>query len=239
MSEPILRVEDLEVAYGGVRAVGKASLQVGRAEVVALLGANGAGKSSTLRAVVGAVRPRSGRVYYDGQDITGTPPHRLVARGMALIPEGARVFARQTVEGNLRLGAYTVRDPAAHAQRLEQVYAIFPRLRERRQQLAGTMSGGERQMLAIARALLSGPRLLLIDEPSLGLAPKLVEEVFDALAELHRGQALSVLLVEQNTAMALDVAQRAYVMQSGSIVLHGSADELRANDEVRRAYLGM
>ena len=239
MSEPILRIERLEVAYGGVRAVGGVSLHVEPGEVVALLGANGAGKSSTLLATVGAVRPRAGSIYFDGEDITATPPHRLVGRGIALIPEGARVFARQTVEGNLRLGAYTVRDEAAYALRLERVYALFPRLLERRRQLAGTMSGGERQMLAIGRALISGPRLLLIDEPSLGLAPVLVEEVFEALAALNRSEGLSVLLVEQNTAMALDVAARGYVLQSGAVALHGTAQELRASDDVRRAYLGL
>ena len=239
LSDPMLRIEDLEVAYGGVRAVGGVSLQVGRGEVVALLGANGAGKSSTLRAAVGSVRARAGRVVFDGQDITGTPPHRLVGRGMAMIPEGARVFARQSVEANLRLGAFTLRDPAEVQRRLEQVYGMFGRLAERRAQLAGTLSGGERQMLAIGRALLSGPRLLLIDEPSLGLSPKLVEEVFEALAGLNREQGLSVLLVEQNTAMALDLAARGYVLQSGQVVLHGSAEELRNDDEVRRAYLGL
>jgi branched-chain amino acid transport system ATP-binding protein len=235
----MLRNEDLEVAYGGVRAVGGVSLHVGRGEVVALLGANGAGKSSTLRAAVGSVRARAGRVVFDGQDITGTPPHRLVSRGMAMIPEGARVFARQSVEANLRLGAFTVREQAEVQRRLEQVYQTFGRLAERRAQLAGTLSGGERQMLAIGRALLSAPRLLLIDEPSLGLSPKLVEEVFEALAGLNREQGLSVLLVEQNTAMALDLAARGYVLQSGQVVLHGSAEELRNDDEVRRAYLGL
>ena len=239
LSDPMLRIEDLEVAYGGVRAVGGVSLEVGRGEVVALLGANGAGKSSTLRAAVGSVRARAGRVVFDGQDITGTPTHRLVSRGMAMIPEGARVFARQSVEANLRLGAFTVREPAEVQRRLDQVYGMFGRLAERRAQLAGTLSGGERQMLAIGRALLSGPRLLLIDEPSLGLSPKLVEEVFEALAGLNREQGLSVLLVEQNTAMALDLAARGYVLQSGQVVLQGSAEELRNDDEVRRAYLGL
>ncbi len=239
LSDPMLRIEGLEVAYGGVRAVGGVSLEVGRGEVVALLGANGAGKSSTLRAAVGSVRARAGRVVFDGQDITGTPPHRLVSRGMAMIPEGARVFARQSVEANLRLGAFTVRDQAEVQRRLEQVFQIFGRLAERRAQLAGTLSGGERQMLAIGRALLSAPRLLLIDEPSLGLSPKLVEEVFDAMGALNREQGLSVLLVEQNTAMALDLAARGYVLQSGRVVLHGSAEQLRNDDEVRRAYLGL
>jgi branched-chain amino acid transport system ATP-binding protein len=235
----MLKVENLSVAYGGVQAVRGISLEVRPGEITALLGANGAGKSSTLAAVVGMVRPAGGRVVFEGQDITGTPPEKLVKRGIAMIPEGARVFARQPVEQNLRLGAYTVASEAVYRERLEQVYTVFPRLRERRTQLAGTMSGGERQMLAIGRALMSGPRLLLVDEPSLGLSPLLVEQVFDALAALNTQAGVSVLLVEQNMNAALEVAARAYVMQSGAIAISGSAGELAASDEVRRAYLGM
>ncbi len=239
MSELMLQVENLHVAYGGVQAVRGVSLQVRHGEIAALLGANGAGKSSTLLSIVGAVRPQSGRVTFEGRDITGTPPEKLVTQGIALIPEGARVFARQPVEQNLRLGAYTVRDETVYRQRLEHVYTLFPRLKERREQLAGTMSGGERQMLAIGRALMSGPRLLLIDEPSLGLSPLLVEQVFDALAALNRDGGVTVLLVEQNMAQALEVAAHAYVLQSGRVALSGSATDLAASDEVRRAYLGM
>ncbi|MBO1012711.1 ABC transporter ATP-binding protein [Achromobacter sp. SD115] len=235
----MLKVEELNVAYGGVQAVRGVSLEVRPGEIAALLGANGAGKSSTLLAIVGAVKPKGGRVVFEGRDITGTPPDRLVTQGISMIPEGARVFARQPVEQNLRLGAYTVRDERVYGERLERVYALFPRLKERRAQLAGTMSGGERQMLAIGRALMSGPRLLLIDEPSLGLSPLLVEQVFDALAALNRDDGLSVLLVEQNMAQALEVAARAYVMQSGRVALSGEAAELAASDEVRKAYLGM
>ncbi|ASC67562.1 ABC transporter ATP-binding protein [Achromobacter denitrificans] len=235
----MLKVEDLSVAYGGVQAVRGVSLEVRPGEIAALLGANGAGKSSTLMAIVGSVRPKGGRVIFEGRDITGTSPDKLVTQGIAMIPEGARVFARQPVEQNLRLGAYTVRDERVYRERLARVYALFPRLQERREQLAGTMSGGERQMLAIGRALMSGPRLLLIDEPSLGLSPLLVEQVFDALAALNRDDGLSVLLVEQNMAQALEVAARAYVMQSGRVALSGEAAELAASDEVRKAYLGM
>ncbi|AOB31596.1 ABC transporter ATP-binding protein [Bordetella sp. H567] len=235
----MLKVENLHVAYGGVQAVRGISLEVRPGEITALLGANGAGKSSTLAAIVGTVRPASGQVFFEGQEITGTRPEKLVKRGIALIPEGARVFARQPVEQNLRLGAYTVPSEALYRERLEQVYEVFPRLRERRTQLAGTMSGGERQMLAIGRALMSGPRLLLVDEPSLGLSPLLIEQVFDALAALNKQAGLSVLLVEQNMNAALDVATRAYVMQSGAVALAGEAAELAASDEVRRAYLGM
>lgn len=239
MPDVMLKVDNLSVAYGGVQAVRDVSLQVRQGEIAALLGANGAGKSSTLLAIIGSVKPREGRVFFEGRDITGTPPDQLVKQGIAMIPEGARVFARQPVEQNLRLGAYTVRDERVYRERLEKVYALFPRLKERREQLAGTMSGGERQMLAIGRALMSGPRLLLIDEPSLGLSPLLVEQVFDALAALNRDDGLSVLLVEQNMAQALEVAARAYVMQSGRVALSGEAAELAASDEVRQAYLGM
>lgn len=239
MPDAMLKVENLNVAYGGVQAVRGLALEVHPGEITALLGANGAGKSSTLAAIVGTVRPAAGRIVFEGQDITGSRPEKLVRRGIALIPEGARVFARQPVEQNLRLGAYTVASEAVYRERLEKVYEVFPRLRERRTQLAGTMSGGERQMLAIGRALMSGPRLLLIDEPSLGLSPLLVEQVFDALAALNKQAGLSVLLVEQNMNAALDVASRAYVMQSGAIALSGTAAELAASDEVRQAYLGM
>ena len=234
----LLAVEDLHVAYGGVQAVRGISLEVRAAEIAALLGANGAGKSSTLLAIVGAVRPRSGRVRFDGQDITGLTPDVLVRRGIALIPEGGRVFARQPVEQNLRLGAYTVNQGAVQRERLEQVYALFPRLAERRAQIAGTLSGGERQMLAIGRALMSGPRLLLVDEPSLGLSPLLVDTVFEALASLNRA-GTAILLVEQNMAQALEVASRAYVMQSGAIALEGAASDIQSSDQVRQAYLGL
>jgi len=239
VSEFMLEVSDLHVSYDGVQAVGGVSLKVRPGEITALLGANGAGKSSTLKSIVGAVKPQSGRVVFEGKDITGTPPDKLVSMGIAMIPEGARVFARQPVAQNLRLGAYTVRDEAVIKQRMDSVYALFPRLLERREQLAGTMSGGERQMLAIGRALMSGPRLLLIDEPSLGLSPLLVEQVFDALQMLNRQHGLSVLLVEQNMNQALEVAAGAYVMQTGRIALQGTAEELMASDEVRRVYLGM
>ena len=235
----MLKVDDLHVAYGGVQAVRGISLEVRTGEVAALLGANGAGKSSTLLAIVGSVKPAGGRVTFEGQDITGQPPEVLIRKGIALIPEGARVFARQPVEQNLRLGAYILRDEAVYKERLQRVYKLFPRLLERREQLAGTMSGGERQLLAIGRALMSGPRLLLIDEPSLGLSPILIEQVFDALVALNRQDGLAVLLVEQNMAQALEVATRAYVMQSGRIALEGTAADLAASDEVRKAYLGM
>ncbi len=234
----LLKVNGLHVSYGGVQAVRGVSLEVRAGEITALLGANGAGKSSTLLSIVGAVRPKAGSVMFDGRDITGLTPDALVRRGIGLIPEGGRVFARQSVLQNLRLGAYVVAGAGVQRQRLDQVFALFPRLAERRTQVAGTLSGGERQMLAIGRALMSGPRLLLVDEPSLGLSPLLVETVFDTLADLNR-HGISILLVEQNMAQALEVATRAYVMQSGAIALQGSAAEISSSDEVRRAYLGL
>ena len=239
MSDVMLKVEDLQVAYDGVQAVRGISLEVRAGEITALLGANGAGKSSTLLSIVGSIKPRSGRVTFEGLDISGQPPEILIKKGIAMIPEGARVFARQPVEQNLRLGAYIVRDETVYRQRLERVYKLFPRLLERREQLAGTMSGGERQMLAIGRALMSGPRLLLIDEPSLGLSPILIEQAFDALVALNKQHGLAVLLVEQNIALALEVAARAYVMQSGRIAIEGTAADLAASDEVRKAYRGI
>lgn len=239
MSDVMLKVEDLHVAYDGVQAVRGISLEVHASEITALLGANGAGKSSTLLSIVGLVKPGRGRVTFEGQDITGQPAEILIKKGIAMIPEGARVFARQPVEQNLRLGAYIMRDETVYRHRLERVYKLFPRLLERREQSAGTMSGGERQMLAIGRALMSGPRLLLIDEPSLGLSPILIEQVFDALAVLNKQDGLAVLLVEQNMMQALEVAAHAYVMQSGRIAIEGTAADLAASDEVRKAYLGM
>jgi len=234
----ILNVDDLHVAYGGVQAVRGVTLEVRAGEITALLGANGAGKSSTLLAIMGSVGARSGLVRFDGVDVTARSSDALVRSGMALIPEGGRIFARQDVEQNLRLGAYVVADEAVCRDRIERVYALFPRLAARRTQIAGTLSGGERQMLAIGRALMSDPRLLLVDEPSLGLSPRLVETVFDTLANLNRG-GTSILLVEQNMVQALELASRAYVMQSGRIAVHGSAQEIGASDEVRRAYLGL
>jgi branched-chain amino acid transport system ATP-binding protein len=236
--EALLKIEDLQVAYGGVQAVQGISLEVQPGGITALLGANGAGKSSTLLSIVGSVKPRSGRILFEGQDITGQSPDVLVRKGIALIPEGGRVFARQTVEQNLHLGGYTVTDEALYRQRLDQVYQLFPRLAERRAQIAGTLSGGERQMLAIGRAMMSAPRLLLVDEPSLGLSPLLVETVFDTLASLNKN-GTSILLVEQNMAEALELAGQAYVMQSGKIALQGSAQEISASDQVRKAYLGL
>jgi len=219
-----------------VQALEGLSLHVAQGQVVTLLGANGAGKSSALAAIAGTVRPSSGRVTLAGQDVTGQPAHRLLVQGLALIPEGGQVFARLSVLENLRLGAYLA--PASFEARVAGVYKRFPRLEERRKQLAGTLSGGERSMLAIGRALMSAPRLILVDEPSLGLAPLMIETMFEALAQLGR-EGVTVLLVEQNVSEALELADYGYVLQSGRLVMQGSAEDLKASPEIRRAYLGL
>lgn len=237
MPDVMLKVDNLSVAYGGVQAVRDVSLEVRQGEIAALLGANGAGKSSTLLAIIGSVKPKEGRVVFEGRDITGTPPDQLVKQGIAMIPEGARVFARQPVEQNLRLGAYTVRDERVYQERLDKVYALFPRLKERREQLAGTMSGGERQMLAIGRALMAKPRLLLLDEPSMGLAPIVVQEIFRSLRAIN-ADGLTLFLVEQNVRQALKIAQHGYVLENGAMALSGTGRGLLGHPRVLEAYLG-
>jgi len=234
---PLLEISDLHVSYGAVQALRGVSLSVGQGEIVALIGANGAGKSTTLRAVSGIIRPHQGHIRFDSRDITHTQPDRIVAMGISHVPEGRRVFARLTVRENLELGAYTRRDRKELAETLEQVFARFPRLRERTGQLAGTLSGGEQQMLAMGRALMSRPRLMLLDEPSMGLAPMLVREIFSIISDLN-AMGTTILLVEQNANMALSIAHRAYVLETGQIVLSGPARDLTGNPEVRRAYLG-
>ncbi len=233
----MLEVRDLEVAYGGLVALGAVSIEVHAGGFVALVGANGAGKSTLLRSIAGLLRPAAGSVGWDGQELGGTPPHAIVARGLALVPEGRRLFGHMTVEENLELGAYLPAARPATSQTIEQVYAIFPRLGERRRQLAHSLSGGEQQMVAIGRALMTRPRLLMLDEPSLGLAPQMVELIFQVLGELHRG-GLSVLLVEQNVQAALTVAEHAYLLEGGRIVGQGEARVLLDDPAVRRAYLG-
>ena len=232
----MLEVEDLHVAYGEIRALRGISLRVEEGEIVALLGNNGAGKTTTLKAISGLLPPRAGTIRLAGEPLVGIPPHAIAARGVAHVPEGRRMFTRLSVEDNLALGAYVRRDGGI-AQDLERVFALFPRLRERRDQLAGTLSGGEQQMLAIARGLMLRPRILLLDEPSMGLAPLLVEQIFDTIRDINR-EGTTVLLVEQNAAMALEVASRAYVLEQGAIALEGSAEALQADEAVRKAYLG-
>ena len=237
MSEVALSVTDLRVSYGGIAAVKGVSLEVQRGEIVTLIGANGAGKTSTLKAIVGLVPPQSGDVRLFGEPLRGVATHRVAGKGVALVPEGRAIFGNLTVSENLELGAFLKREPVKLAERLARVLKLFPRLSERMAQEAGTLSGGEQQMLAIGRALMSEPRLLLLDEPSLGLAPKLVEQIFEAIVEVAR-DGLTILLVEQNTRLALETASRAYVLVTGELALSGSCAELRADPRIKGAYLG-
>jgi branched-chain amino acid transport system ATP-binding protein len=233
----MLRLDDVHVAYGEIPALKGIALEVQQGEIVALLGNNGAGKTTTLRTISGLLTPTRGSVTLEGQPLAGVAAHDVVLRGIAHVPEGRRIFNRLTVRENLMMGAYTRRDTATIAGDIERVFALFPRLHERITQVAGTLSGGEQQMLAIGRALMARPRLLLLDEPSMGLAPVLVEQIFDTVRDINT-QGTTILLVEQNAAMALGVAQRGYVIETGTIVLSGTAAELADNPEVRRAYLG-
>jgi branched-chain amino acid transport system ATP-binding protein len=233
----LLRVEGLKISYGGINAVKGIDLQVQAGEMVALIGPNGAGKTTTLKAICGILNPVAGRVFYSGEEVTGTPSFRLVEQGLALVPEGRGVFGRLTVEENLQMGAYTRREKRAVQRDLERVYALFPRLRERRRQTGGTLSGGEQQMLAIGRALMSAPRLLLLDEPSMGLAPLMVQRIFETIRKVA-AEGVTVLLVEQNAKLALEASARGYVMESGLITLTDAAPALLNNPQVRQAYLG-
>jgi branched-chain amino acid transport system ATP-binding protein len=233
----LLTLDDLHVYYGAIHALRGVSLQVEAGKIVTLIGANGAGKSTTLNTVSGLHRPRHGTVHLENEDLTAVPPHEIVLRGVIQVPEGRRIFGRLTVLENLEMGAFTRTDRQDIEDGLERTFALFPRLKERRAQVAGTLSGGEQQMLAIGRALMARPRLLLMDEPSMGLAPILVEQIFDAIQDINR-QGTTILLVEQNAYMALHIAHRGYVLQTGNIVLSGPASELQANAEVKRAYLG-
>jgi branched-chain amino acid transport system ATP-binding protein len=233
----ILDVTDLTVSYGAISALHGVRLEVKTGEVVALIGANGAGKSSTLRAISGMLRPSAGRVHFQSADTTGLPAHRLVQRGMAHAPEGRGIFQNLSVEENLQLGAYLRRDKAAVVRDREYCLSLFPILAERHKQLAGTLSGGEQQMLAIARALMSQPKLLLLDEPSLGLAPQFIERIFSTLRTVNQ-RGVSILLVEQNAHLALALAHRAYVLETGQIVADGTSAELLASPRIRQAYLG-
>lgn len=233
----LLEVEDLTVAYGPIAAVRGVGLTVAAGEIVAVLGSNGAGKSTTLQAVTGLLPARRGRVVFDGQPVTGRATEQIVRLGMTLVPEGRRIFASMTVEENLRIGAAVRRDGTDAARVRDEMLTLFPILAARRLQTAGTLSGGEQQMLAIARALMSQPKLLLLDEPSLGLAPQVVESIFDLLVELRR-RGLTLLVVEQNVHMALEIADRAYVIAHGEVAMSGTARELLASDAVERAYLG-
>lgn len=234
---PLLEVQSLSVNYGGIQALQSVNLVVYPGEVVTLIGANGAGKSTTLRSISRLLKPRSGQIYYEGQPITRKPAHEVVRLGIAHSPEGRRVLARQTVLDNLELGAYLRSNPKAVRADLERQFQRFPRLSERRHQFAGTLSGGEQQMLAIARALMSQPKLLLLDEPSLGLAPAIVREIFTIIQTLQ-AEGVTILLVEQNAHLALQIADRGYVLEAGQITLSGRASDLLHDDRVKKAYLG-
>jgi branched-chain amino acid transport system ATP-binding protein len=234
----MLALQDIHAYYGNIHALRGLTLQVDKGEIVTLIGANGAGKSTTIRTITGLLRPRRGQITLEGQRIEHLPPHQIVQRGVAQAPEGRRIFPRLTVRENLDMGAYTRSDPTGVRTDLEHVLELFPRLRERATQQGGTLSGGEQQMLAIARALMARPRVLLLDEPSMGLAPTMVEVIFDTIREINR-QGTTILLVEQNALMALEVAHRGYVLQTGRVVLHDTAANLLQNPTVRKVYLGI
>ena len=233
----MLEVKDLQVYYGVIQALKGISFHVNQGEVIALIGANGAGKTTTLQTLTGILSPKSGSIVFEGKDLTRTPAHKIVEMGMAHVPEGRRVFADMSVYENLLLGAYTRKDKAEIAESLASVYKRFPRLEERKGQRAGTLSGGEQQMLAMGRALMSKPKLILMDEPSMGLSPILVEEIFHIIREISAG-GTTVLLVEQNAKKALSIADRAYVLETGNIVLSGDAKEMMNNESIKKAYLG-
>ena len=233
----MLEIRDLEVYYGVIQAIKGISFDVNEGEVIALIGANGAGKTTTLHTITGLLSPKSGSILFEGKDITKIPGHKIVSRGMAHVPEGRRVFAQLSVLQNLRMGAYTRKDKNEIEEMLKQVYKRFPRLEERQNQMAGTLSGGEQQMLAMGRALMSHPKIILMDEPSMGLSPIFVNEIFDIIKKVSAG-GTTVLLVEQNAKKALSIADRAYVLETGNIVLEGKASDLLNDDSIKKAYLG-
>jgi branched-chain amino acid transport system ATP-binding protein len=234
----ILEIKNLTVGYGVINALHGISLSVPAGGIVTLIGSNGAGKTTTLKTISGLLKPRSGEIIYDGKNIAGLPPHEVVARGLSHVPEGRMIFANLSVLENLQMGAYLVRDKKTVRRDLESVFAAFPRLQERAQQVAGTLSGGEQQMLAIGRALMSQPKFLMLDEPSLGLAPLLVKAIFEKIVEINRERGLTILLVEQNANRALEISSFGYVLETGKITLQGDSAELRQNPQVRSAYLG-
>jgi branched-chain amino acid transport system ATP-binding protein len=237
MTTPLLELKKLEVAYGGIQAVKGIDLEVGQGELVCLIGANGAGKTTTLKGVCGLLPIKAGTIRYGGADVTGKPAFQLVRRGLAMVPEGRGVFGALTIEENLAMGAYIRSDNDGIKSDIERVYHLFPRLKERRRQTAGTMSGGEQQMLAMGRAMMSRPKLLLLDEPSMGLAPLMVQKVFETIVTIS-GEGVTILLIEQNAKLALEVSRRGYVMESGEVILSGDASSLLHDPKVRAAYLG-
>ena len=234
----MLEIENLHTYYGNIHALKGISLTVEKGEIVTLIGANGAGKTTTLRTISGLLHPREGAMMLEGESIVGVPAHQLVYQGIAMVPEGRGIFAKMTVQENLEMGAFSRSDKASISSSFERVFSLFPRLRERRSQVAGTLSGGEQQMLATGRAMMTNPRILLMDEPSMGLAPVLVEAIFDTIVQINKQEGLTVLLVEQNALMALSIANRGYVLQTGTIVLSDTAQKLTTNEMVQKAYLG-
>ena len=234
----MLDLQDIHTYYGHIHALKGVSMHINQGEIVALIGGNGAGKTTTLRTVSGMMKPRSGQLSYQGGSIAGVPAHRIMQQGISHVPEGRRIFPQLTVRENLEVGAYTVTDKATVEKRIQEGFTFFPRLKERENQLGGTMSGGEQQMLAIARALMVNPKLLLLDEPSMGLSPLFVEAIFDIIGLLNRERGTTILLVEQNANMALSIAHRAYVLQTGEIKLSGNAQDIAQDESVRKAYLG-
>ena len=237
MAEPMLKIDNIDVYYGAIHALKGISLEVNQGEIVTLIGANGAGKSTTLRTISGLLKPKNGSIAFMGKNIAGVPAHQIVREGISQVPEGRRVFAEMTVMENLDLGAFVRKDKDGIQKDLKKVFELFPRLEERKNQSAGTLSGGEQQMLAMGRALMSRPKLLLLDEPSMGLAPLLIKEIFHIIEEIKKS-GTTILLVEQNANMALSIANRAYVLETGRITLSGPAGELAASEDVRKAYLG-
>jgi len=234
----MLEIKNLVVGYGAINALHGVSLSVKAGSSITLIGANGAGKTTTLKTISGLIKPKSGEILYEGKNIAGLPPHQIVKLGLSHVPEGRMIFANLTVLENLQLGAYLQKDKQIVRRELEHVFSLFPRLQERVKQIAGTLSGGEQQMLAIGRALMSKPKLLLLDEPSLGLAPLLVKSIFEKIVEINRQQGLTILLVEQNANLALEISHSGYVLETGRIVLSGDSASLRQNPQVRSAYLG-
>lgn len=233
----LLEIRDLVVSYGGIEAVKNISLDVTEGQIVTLIGANGAGKSTTLKSIAGIVKPKNASIKFDGEEIYGKTPDYIVSKGITLVPEGRRVFANLTVAENLKIGAYLKKDKAQIKKDMEYVYSLFPRLKEREWQLSGTLSGGEQQMLAVGRALMSHPKLIMMDEPSLGLAPLIVRDIFEIIKTINK-EGITVLLIEQNANMALKVADKGYVMETGVIKMEGTGAELLANEEIKEAYLG-
>jgi branched-chain amino acid transport system ATP-binding protein len=234
----MLSVSDLQVSYGAIAALAGVSFEIKTGDIVTLIGGNGAGKTTTLRTISGLLRAKQGRVHFDGEDITAVPPHQIVARGLCQVPEGRMIFSNLTVDENLSMGAYLLRDNGVIARNREYVFSVFPRLKERVKQIAGTLSGGEQQMLAIGRALMGNPKFLMLDEPSLGIAPRLITTIFEKIIEINRTQKITILLVEQNANLALEVSSYAYVLETGRVVMQGESKTLRTDPRLKATYLG-